>query len=174
MRNEAGRWRRALILGALLLAACAQSEPEDEPLSEDEPQAAEDVIVQDRFTVTRSEFGPEGTLSRLLETLDRRELTVFAVIDHAAAAQSVGAALPFATLVIFGDPETATPLIEAVPLMGAELPLRALVYTRGEATYIAMTGTSNLSRTYPLSDEDPLLGRIGRLVAEIADEVTRA
>lgn len=153
---------------ALLLHACAEDARPD-------PSAAasvSDVIVQDRFDVTTSPHGHRETLARLLEALDRRDLTVFAVIDHAAAASSVGAALPPSTLVIFGDPRAGTPLMRDVPLMGMELPLRALVYEADGEARLAVTGAANLARTYPLDGQAAILDRVAELTDGIAAEVT--
>lgn len=51
-----------------------------------------------------SSSGPGGTLHRLLAAIARRRLTVFAQIEHAAAARQVGMELREAVLVVFGDP----------------------------------------------------------------------
>ena len=157
---------RRMVLAAALLAACGDQReaPREEP-------GVQRVVVQDRFAVRQSTRGFDATLSALFEALDRRDLTVFAVIDHAAAAQGVGAELAPTTVVIFGDPEAGTPLMEAVPIMGAELPLRALVYERGGDVFVAMTGMANLARTYPLEDRAEIVSRTERALVEIANEV---
>ena len=134
--------------------------------------AEQRVVVQDRFAIRRSAHGFDATLSRLLEALDRRDLTVFAVIDHAAAARDAGADLAPTTVVIFGNPEAGTPLMRAAPVMGAELPLRALVYERDGSVFIAVTGMANLARTYPLAEQAGIVDRVEATLAEIADEVT--
>ena len=59
-----------------------------------------------------------------------------------------------------------------VPLLGAELPLRALVFERGGNTYLAVSGVANLMRSYPLDDQDALLDRMERLLSAVTDEVT--
>lgn len=156
-------------LGALvalgLVTACGGGEA---PL---EAPAEQRVVVSDRFAVRQSTRGFDQTLSALFEALDRRDLTVFAVIDHAAAAQGVGAELPPTTVVIFGDPEAGTPLMAAVPEMGAELPLRALVYERGGAVFVATTGMANLARTYPLDDQMGRVAKVDAALREITSEV---
>ena len=158
--------RRTMLAATALLAACGSERgaPREEP-------DVQRVVVQDRFAVRQSTRGFDATLSALFEALDRRDLTVFAVIDHAAAAQGVGVALPPTTVVIFGDPEAGTPLMEAVPVMGAELPLRALVYERGGDVFVATTGMANLARTYPLEGQEEIVIKAERALVEIANEV---
>src|SRR5262249_37421464 len=55
-------------------------------------------------------------------------ITVFARVDHAAGAKSVGLALRPTTLVIFGNPAAGTPLMQAAQTAGIDLPLKTLVW----------------------------------------------
>ena len=157
----------ACALGALL--SCAEAPA---PAAPSEAAATVPVIVQDRFSVRRSAYDAPTTLSRLFEALDRRELTVFAVIDHAANAEGIGEGLPFSTVVIFGSPEAGTPLIRTVPLMGAALPLRALVYEQGGEVFLAVTGIDNLARDMPLGAEAEVIERMREALGALGDEVT--
>lgn len=129
-------------------------------------------LLQDRFQITDSQYGVDETLSRLLQALDRRDLSVFAVIDHAAAADNADMELAPTTLVIFGNPRAGTPLIDAEPLLGAELPMRALVYERGGQTKLAMTGMRNLRRAYQLNNQSDLIDRLRETLDAIAQETT--
>ena len=182
MRNDrSGRWRPLPLLAplSLCLVGCGEQVSPAAPITVAEEPAAtaagteapRAVLVQDRFGVSRSQYDAPATLARLLEALDRRELQVFAVIDHAAAAEGVGAEMPFATLVIFGDPQAGTPLMQAVPLMAAELPLRALVYEQQGEVFVAVTGIDNLARRYPLDAQAEILGRVQRALNDIRAEV---
>ena len=72
---------------------------------------------------------------RVRETLDRLEILlrtkgikVFARIDQAAEAQSVGLNMPPMELLIFGNPKGGTPIMQAAPEAGIELPLKALAW----------------------------------------------
>ena len=162
---------RRAALALVLLAACADEAPEITDEAQAETAA---LVVQDRFTVRESRVGHAETLDRLLEGIDRRDLTVFAVIDHRAGAQAAGLDLPASTLVIFGSPQVGTPLIRTVPILGAELPLRALVAedATGRVT-LALTGIDNLERSYPLRAEADLLGRMRETMDDLAYEATR-
>ena len=166
MRAQSARTLAAAVLALPLAAACG-GEAETRT---DAPSAAR-VVVSDRYVVRKSARGFEATLAALYEALDRRDLTVFAVIDHAAAAEGAGASLPPTTVVIFGDPEAGTPLMAAAPVMGAELPLRALIYERDGEAFVAMTGMANLARTYQLRDRMDVVDAVERTLAEIAGEV---
>jgi uncharacterized protein (DUF302 family) len=163
---------RLAAIGALALAGACSDDSATAQSQTEAPVADRTELVQDRFRVVESALDHGGTLSALLQALDRRDLTVFAIIDHAAAAQSVDMTLSPTTLVIFGSPRAGTPLIQAVPLMGAELPLRALIYDRDGTTHLALTGIRYLERNYNLREEKPVVEQILDTLDTIANEAT--
>src|SRR5215469_16488088 len=66
--------------------------------------------------------------ARLREALDAHDLQLFARIDHAAGARKAGIELDADVLLIFGNAGVGTPLMQADPRVGIELPLRMLVW----------------------------------------------
>jgi uncharacterized protein (DUF302 family) len=67
------------------------------------------------------------TLNRLLVALATRKLTVFARVDHAAGAASVGLPLRPTEVVIFGNAKGGTVLMQDRQSAGIDLPLKVLV-----------------------------------------------
>ena len=63
-----------------------------------------------------SSSGYLETLNRLLDAIARRDLTVFAQIDHAAAARAVEMELADELVVVFGNPRAGTPLMQKAPV----------------------------------------------------------
>jgi uncharacterized protein (DUF302 family) len=55
-------------------------------------------------------------------------MTVFARIDHAAAAIAAGLTLRPTEVLIFGNAKAGTPLMLSVQTIGIDLPLKALVW----------------------------------------------
>jgi len=68
------------------------------------------------------------TLTRLESTLRAKDIQVFARIDHASGAASVGLELRPTVVLIFGDPRAGTALMQADQRTGLDLPLKALVW----------------------------------------------
>lgn len=79
------------------------------------------VNVESRFTVAE-------TMDRLVETVTRLGLNVFARIDHAAGARDVGMTLRPTELLIFGNPKGGTPLMQDRQIAGIDLPVKALAW----------------------------------------------
>jgi uncharacterized protein (DUF302 family) len=87
------------------------------------------ILVPDNGIVSvQSRSSANETMERLLATLAERNLTVFARVDHAAGAASVGLSLRTTELVIFGNPKGGTPLMQDQQSAGIDLPLKALVW----------------------------------------------
>ena len=82
----------------------------------------------DGLVAVKSAHPPKATLDRFEAAAKERGLMVFARIDHAAGAQKVGKTLRPTELLIFGNPQGGTPLMECAQSAGIDLPLKALVW----------------------------------------------
>ena len=100
------------------------------------------MLAADGLTTIKSNYGPEETMVRLETAVTAKGMTVFAHIDHAAAAAKVGMKLRATDLLIFGSPKGGTPAMQSVQTIGIDLPLKALVW-QDEA------GTTRLSYNDP-------------------------
>jgi 3-hydroxyisobutyrate dehydrogenase-like beta-hydroxyacid dehydrogenase/uncharacterized protein (DUF302 family) len=126
------------------------------------------VTAYMRTVTSRSGYGE--TLSRLLEATAHRGLTVFAQIDHAEAAREVGMELADEAVVVFGNPRAGTPLMQADPKIGIELPLRMLVWNDGEQTMVGYNDPRDLSRHYEVAPQGMTLEAMSALLEELAHE----
>jgi uncharacterized protein (DUF302 family) len=86
------------------------------------------AMAVEGLTTIKSEYGPEETMARLEAAVIAKGMTVFARIDHAAAAATVGMKLRPTNLLIFGSPKGGTPVMQTVQTIGIDLPLKALVW----------------------------------------------
>ena len=87
------------------------------------PAAAADGLIE-----AKSAHPAAETMNRFEESAKQRGLKVFARIDHAAGAASVGKTLRPTEVLIFGNPQGGTPLMECAQSAGIDLPLKALVW----------------------------------------------
>jgi len=94
--------------------------------------SASDLIVKS------SPHSVDVTVDRLEEAVTGAGATVFARIDHAAGADTVGAELAPTQVLIFGNPKLGTPVIAANGASGLDLPMRVVVFTAPDgATQLA-------------------------------------
>lgn len=110
------------------------------------------------------------TVQRIAASLGRRKITVFATIDHAAGARAVGLDLVDEVVLVFGNPEVGTGLMQEDPQVGIELPLRLLVWAVNTASRIAFTDPNSLAASYALSAHLPTLARLRSLLDQLVAE----
>ncbi len=85
-------------------------------------------MADDGLVTVASQHSVQDTLDRLEADLKAKGVTKFARIDHAAGAASVGMPLRPTELLIFGNPKSGTPLMQAKQTMGIDLPLKILAW----------------------------------------------
>jgi len=85
-------------------------------------QAADGLISM------KSPHSPKETLNRFESVVMSKGMKVFARIDHAAGAASVGQTLRPTELIIFGNPKGGTPLMQCAQSAGIDLPLKAMAW----------------------------------------------
>jgi uncharacterized protein (DUF302 family) len=93
------------------------------------------------------------TVVRLTDMLAARGMTVFAVIDQAAAARAVGLELRETTLVIFGNPAGGTPVMAAVPLAAVDLPLKVLIWDDAGQAKVSYYAPATVAARHHLSPD---------------------
>jgi uncharacterized protein (DUF302 family) len=133
----ARRLAMGLVAAALLaaLAGCAADgmRAAAAPASPAPASASASVIPSSVGTpaglvAIKSPHSAAATMARLEEQVKQRGLAVVAKVDHAAGAVRVGKTLRPTELLIFGNPQGGTPLMECAQTAGIDLPLKALVW----------------------------------------------
>jgi uncharacterized protein (DUF302 family) len=105
----------------------------------------------DGLTTHRSTFGAKETMDRQAAAVTAKGLTVFARIDHAAGAAAVGMALRPTELLLFGNAQGGTPLMQGEQTIGIDLPLKALVFEdAARAVSLAYNDPHYLARRHGL------------------------
>ena len=85
------------------------------------------AITADGLIACVSKFGPKETIAWLAAAVTSRGISIMARIDRATAAAAVGMELGPTEVLILGNPQTGTPLMQAGQTVGIDLPLKALV-----------------------------------------------
>jgi uncharacterized protein (DUF302 family) len=120
--------------------------------------------------VRQSRLEYADTIDRLLKAITRRGLTVFARIDHAAAARQVGMDLAAEEVVLLGNPRAGTPLMQRDRHVGIDLPLRILLWQENGGVFLGYKDPKELAGQYDLSDHKAALDAMAALLAELVGE----
>ena len=95
-------------------------------------------------------------MQRLVDAATEGGATVFATIDHAAGARSVGLDMPETRVLSVGNPAAGTPAMLAAPDLALELPTRLLVRKASSGTSgstVVFYDPTVLGRRYGLGSE---------------------
>lgn len=106
--------------------------------------------------------------ARLREALDAHGLQLFARIDHATGAGKADVELQPNVLLIFGNPSVGTPLMQADPHVGIELPLRMLIWQDADGTHVGYLDPRELADRYALDGHQETLERQAAVLAKVA------
>jgi uncharacterized protein (DUF302 family) len=82
----------------------------------------------DGLIAVKSPWDFEKTVANLLIALERRGMTFYARVDHAANAAGAGLELGPTQLFIFDIPEVESAILSLMPAMGLEFPRRIAVW----------------------------------------------
>jgi len=80
------------------------------------------------LVVKASPHSVDETERRFVETLEARGLTVFTAVDHAQNAAGAGLTLMPTKVVIFGNPNLGTPLMQCAQSLAIDLPQKLLIW----------------------------------------------
>jgi uncharacterized protein (DUF302 family) len=106
--------------------------------------------------------------ARLREALDAHGLQLFARIDHAAGGRKAEVELEPNVLLIFGNVHVGTPLMQADPRVGVELPLRMLIWQDPDGTHVGYPDPRELAARYALRGNQQTLERQAAVLAKLA------
>ena len=125
---------------------------------------AQEIIVD------RSQKSVDATVEQLVNAIEGAGATVFAVVDHGAGAQSVGADIGAAKLVIFGNPQIGTPAMEDDIQAGLFLPLKVLVYedAAGQIS-VAYEDPARLAQLEGISADAEYIGKMQGALRKFLD-----
>ena len=154
----------------------------------DTPVMVEDEVVVQPFTVesVSGDSTAEGLIVRqsaqsVGDTQAQLEaaignidgLMVMTVIDHAANAEGAGLELPPTRVVIFGNPNLGTPLMQAERSVAIDLPQKMLIY-EDEAgdVFVAYNSPFYLKERHGLEGQDDTLNMIANALNALAKAAT--
>ena len=124
----------------------------------------------DGLTTIKSNLGPKETMDRLETQVKARGMSVFARIDHAAGAATIGMQLRPTEVLIFGNPTGGTPLMQAAQTIGLDLPLKALVWQDASGdSWLSYNDPVWLARRHGISGETEMVaGKLSAALATVA------
>ena len=113
------------------------------------------------------------TIDRLESALRGKGMTIFARVDHAAGAARVGQSLRPTELLIFGNPNVGTKLMQCVQTAGIDLPLKALAWEDAAGkVWLSYTHPAFMSARHGLEQCAPVIEKVTGALRNFAAAAT--
>ncbi len=125
------------------------------------------------FVIKESRFNGETTVNKIVKILKNKGLKIFTIIDHQKAAEEYGLKMPFEKVIIFGNPKVGTKFMLENPVVGIELPLKILVYSRKGKTYLVYKSPMEIEKEYKLQRYHKFFIKLGKGLKKITDMVSK-
>lgn len=143
----------------------------DVPMAAASPAIPADMPRREGLRTARSANDFPTTVERARAAIESRGLGLVAEIDHGANAERVGMELRPTTVLVFGNPEVGTRLMEARRSMGLDLPMKLLVWEDEDGkVHLAYDDPLWLAERHGVRGMDELLERMRGVLGEIAAE----
>ncbi|MGB3779433.1 MAG: DUF302 domain-containing protein [Tunicatimonas sp.] len=132
------------------------------------------VPLRAGLVVTASAYDAKTTYHRLREAVDAiAPLRIIAEVDHAANARRVGLELRPTKLLIFGNPNLGTPLMQAQPTVGIDLPQKMLVWEGPDhQVYVAYNDPYYVAQRHGISPDQAQLVTIAEALRGLVKQAT--
>jgi uncharacterized protein (DUF302 family) len=133
-------------------------------------------MAEDGLTTIASQHSVKATIDRLESAAKAKGLTIFARIDHAAGATSVGLPLRPTELLIFGNARGGTPLMQLAQTVGIDLPLKVLAWEDAAGkTWLSYNEPAWLAERHGVAKQGaPVAKTLADAIAALAKEATGA
>lgn len=151
-----------LSIAALTLAACTSKAVVGPPPS---PIMTETIIVDSQNDFSTSD-------NQLKTAITKRDLKLFAVINHGEGALSAAMPIGRSKLYIFGNPKSGTPLMMDKKIVGLELPMKILIYEDDGVVKVGRKDMTALMVAYEADVDRAVLNTISNTLEMVVYEAS--
>lgn len=154
------------------LTTNASGNTPDETSDDVVPTAMPTVSAGEGIVTIISTRDMETTYSTLVTAIQNNEaLQLFQQLDHAANAGNVDLELDPTRLLIFGNPNAGTPLMQSEQTIGIDLPQKMLVFQDSEGVVtVAYNDPAYLAERHGITGQDDRLAAISGVLATLAND----
>jgi uncharacterized protein (DUF302 family) len=137
--------------------------------AQDDTDEDGEMMADDGLITIESEQSVEETVASIQAALEEAGFIVPLVIDHSANAANVDMELLPTTLIIFGNPNVGTQLMQNSRSVAIDLPQKMLVWEDEDGqVYITYNDPQYLADRHGIEDLDELLGNIANALDNFA------
>lgn len=173
-----------IVVAGALLVSCGGQQQQQTENGEEESMASpteESTMEQtgmeaavapqvEGMVVVASDYGVDETISRLEQRIEEGPAMVVTTVNHAQAAEEAGLELRPTTLLVFGNPQAGTGLIQSSRTMGIDLPQKFLAWEdESGQTWLAYNDIFYLAERHGITGMDEQLRTISSTLRNLAE-----
>jgi len=114
------------------------------------------------------------TADHLESILQEKGMNIFARVNHTAGAEKIGETLRPTELIIFGNPQTGTPLMQDQQTAAIDLPQKMLVWEDNQGkVWLSYNNPNYLAERHGITACDELVNKIDTALENIANAACR-
>ncbi|MBN6077528.1 DUF302 domain-containing protein [Aggregatibacter actinomycetemcomitans] len=119
----------------------------------------------------KSKYSAENTIAKIRQALNDKNIKIFTIIDHQAAAKEAGLSMPFSSVIVFGKPQIGTPMMIESPTLAIDLPLKALVWENNQGEiFVSLNKNEVIAEKHNVTTGN--IEKMNKLVKLITESVT--
>ena len=130
-------------------------------------------MAAENWITKTSPHSVEKTADNLVAVIEKARPTLFARIDHAAGAKKAGLELEPTTLIIFGNPQVGTPIMQANRKAAMDLPTKILIWSENGKTMMGALAPEGLKERYSIEGAEKSFKMMGRALGKLMDAAAK-
>lgn len=116
----------------------------------------------------------ESTYEIIKNTLDANpNIGILAEVDHTSNAKRVGLELPKTKLILFGNPNLGTPLMQSSRSIAIDLPQKILIWEGDGKVFLTYNDPEYLLKRHGITDKDTIAEKIAGALATISGKASK-
>jgi len=121
----------------------------------------------------KSSHDVKTTADRLENSLKQKGMNVFIRINHAQGAQKIGKELRPTELIIFGNPNVGTPLMQCRQSVAIDLPQKALIWQDAQGqVWLSYNDPNYLVERHQITGCEEVIKKIAKALGNFANAAT--
>lgn len=132
------------------------------------------TFAHDHLITVDSQHSVADTANKFTKLVEDKGLRLFARIDHAANAAGVDLELKPTEVILFGNPNAGTVLMQCAPTVAIDLPQKVVVWEDADGSVkLAYSNPAFMKELHAIEGCDPVLQKITGLLAGLAAAATQ-
>jgi len=132
------------------------------------------ALASEGVITVKSDFSATETADRFVEIIDKKGMTLFTRINHMENAAGVNLELRPTEVVIFGNPNIGTKLMQCSQAVAIELPQKALIWEddKGEV-WFSYNDPAFLKQRHSVQGCDKVFTKISNVLGKLSKAATQ-